>query len=247
MEYNNQESPTGISNKYTIPVAIIIAGALVAGALYFSNKSDTNGELAINTKKEVSAVSSDDHILGDPNASIIIVEYSDFECPYCKDYHNVLHQIIDEYGAGGDVAWVYRHFPITQLHSKAVIESEASECAADIGGNQAFWDYADKIYEITPSNNNLDLNQLPIIAKEIGLDEELFQVCLENRSQQDKVQADFEEIVAIGGRGTPHSVIFMDGQQASIEGGQSYEAMKRIIESLLNNSGTESVPSVSNF
>lgn len=112
---------------------------------------------------------SDDHVLGNPNADVLIIEYSDTECPFCKQFHETMHQVMDQYGKDGKVAWVYRHSPIDQLHPKARKEAEALECANEQGGNDAFWKYADKLFEITPSNNGLDAAQLPVIAAMIGL------------------------------------------------------------------------------
>ena len=256
MEYNNiqqdkqQDTKKKITSrnnrKYTIPVAIIIAGIFIAGALFINNNPNKAIAPTINTETKVGvpAVSADDHILGNPNAKVIIVEYSDFECPFCKDFHNTMHTIIDEYGPSGDVAWVYRHFPITQLHSKSIKEAEASECAAELGGNKGFWSFEDKIFEITPSNNGLDLDQLPTIAMDIGLDPVAFKSCLDSGRYTSKVQKQLDEVTAAGGRGTPHSVIFVGDQQASIEGAQPIKAMRRVIETLLNKSGKETVPVV---
>lgn len=250
-QYTQQEiSGKGNSKKYTIPAAIIIAGVFIAGALYINNRSDSTGTTTVaqtETPAGVPAVSGEDHILGNPNAQVVIVEYSDFECPFCKDFHNVMHTIIDEYGASGDVAWVLRHFPIAQLHSKAAKEAEASECAAELGGNKGFWDYVDRLYEVTPSNNNLDLNQLSVIAEDVGLDPIAFQSCLDSGRYADKVQTQLDEVLAAGGRGTPHNVIFVGDQQATIEGAQPIEAMRRVVETLLNKSGAESVPIVPTF
>jgi protein-disulfide isomerase len=106
---------------------------------------------------DIRPVTEADHILGNPNAKIIIVEYSDLECPFCKQFHNTMHQIISN---NPDVAWVYRHYPIPQLHPKAFHEAEATECAWEQGGNDAFWKYTDTIYKITPSNNGLDEKEL---------------------------------------------------------------------------------------
>ncbi|MEX0651872.1 MAG: thioredoxin domain-containing protein [Candidatus Paceibacterota bacterium] len=234
------------SRKYTIPVAIIIAGALIAGSLYFANNTTSPATLGTETERRVPAPSADDHILGNPDAKIVIVEYSDFECPFCKEYHAVLHTIIDEYGASGDVAWIYRHFPITQLHSKAAKEAEATECAAELGGNQGFWDYADRLFEVTPSNNGLNLNQLATIASDVGLDPVALQSCVDSGRYTEKVQSQFDEVIAAGGRGTPHNVIFVGDQQAPIEGSQPIEAMRRVIETLLNDSGDTTVPVVPN-
>ncbi len=255
MEENNNEQQYQVelvnnNKKYTIPVAIIIAGVLVAGALYFSNKPD---DIKIDTKSDpvtqvgVPEVSGSDHILGNPNAQVIIVEYSDLECPFCKNFHSTMHKIIDEYGASGKVAWVYRHFPITQLHSKAAKEAEASECAAELGGNQGFWDYIDRLFEITPSNNGLDLNLLSVIAEDVDIDPVALQACVDSGKYTDKIQAQFDEVIASGARGTPYNVIFVNGEQAPIEGAQPIEAMRRVIETLLNDSNSESVPVVPTF
>lgn len=99
-------------------------------------------------------ISENDHILGNIDAKIIIVEYSDLECPFCKVFHNTMHQVVKKYS--GEVAWVYRHFPISGLHPKAFREAEATECAWEQGGNEMFWKYMDKLFEVTPSNNGLE-------------------------------------------------------------------------------------------
>lgn len=94
---------------------------------------------------KIRPVTSDDHIVGNINAKIVIVEYSDLDCPFCKSFHNTMHRVVKE--SNGDVAWVYRHYPITQLHPNAYQKAEATECAWEQGGNTAFWKYADKVFE----------------------------------------------------------------------------------------------------
>ncbi len=115
--------------------------------------------LTSNTKLalEMKPISKDDHIIGNPNAKIIIVEYSDLECPFCKRFHETMHQVID---GNSDVAWVYRHYPIPQLHPQAFHQAEATECAWEQGGNVAFWKYTDMLYKITPSSGNLEDREL---------------------------------------------------------------------------------------
>lgn len=112
---------------------------------------------AVTISKTIDPVSSDEHIWGDANASIVIVEYSDLECPFCKAFHTTLLEVVKN---NPDVAWVYRHYPIPQLHPKAFHEAEATECAWAQGGNVAFWKYTNKIFEITPSNNRLEESEL---------------------------------------------------------------------------------------
>ncbi len=105
-------------------------------------------------------VTDKDHIAGNAQADIIIVEYSDTECPFCKKFHETMIQVMDEYGKSGKVAWVYRHFPLDALHKKARKEAEATECAAELGGNDKFWEYLNLMMKITPANDQLDLNLL---------------------------------------------------------------------------------------
>lgn len=92
-------------------------------------------------------VTASDHILGDINADILIVEYSDLECPYCARFHTTVKDIIAQYGT--KVAWVYRHFPLDGIHPNARAKAEASECVASLGGNDAFWKYVDGTFDAT--------------------------------------------------------------------------------------------------
>lgn len=221
--------------KLAIPLSIVAAGALIAVALYFSGAAAPvvdNGPAGV-VAEEIRGVQADDHILGNPNAEIVIVEYSDTECPFCKQFHTTLKQIIADYGDTGSVAWVYRHFPLTQLHPKAAKEAEALECAAELGGNDGFWAYTDRLYEVTPSNNGLDLAQLPVIAEEVGLDSASFASCLDSGRHAAAVQEDLEEVLAAGGRGTPHSIVLVNGEQIPVEGGQPYEVFQGLIDAVL--------------
>ncbi len=230
------------TNKFAIPFAIIIAGGLIAGAVFLASKnSPKNVAVAptVNTQQAGSAanirpVSSDDHILGSPDAEVVIVEYSDTECPFCKVFHSTLRRIINEYAKDGKVAWVYRHFPISQLHSKAPKEAEAIECASSLGGQTKFWEYTNMVYDKTNSNNSLDAAQLPVFAKAVGIDVDAFNTCLSSGKFQAKVQADYDEGVKAGGRGTPYSVLITkDGVKTPIEGAIPYESLKSTIDALL--------------
>ena len=85
-----------------------------------------------------------DHIRGDKGAQAYLIEYSDFECPFCVRFHPTAQQLKDEYG--NDLAWVYRHYPLDQLHPQARPAALASECVAEIGGEEAFWKFADEVF-----------------------------------------------------------------------------------------------------
>ncbi len=180
-------------------------------------------------------VDGEDHILGSLDAPVKLVEFSDFECPFCKRFHPTMKRLMDEYGKDGKVAWVYRHFPIDELHSKARKEAQAAECANELGGNEAFWAYADRLYEVAPSNNRLDLWLLPEFAEEIGLDRAAFEACLEGDSRGGKyaahIEADVQDATASGGTGTPYSlVIAPNGKTFPINGAQPLAALKSIID-----------------
>ncbi len=224
--------------KLAVPIAIVIAGGLIAASLYFVNSGKAVAPAPGATPEptvleKVRGPQADDHIRGNPNAKIIIVEYSDTECPFCKRFHETMKRITDEYGTKGDVAWIYRHFPLEQLHSKAPLESQALECAAELGGNDAFWKFTDRIYEVTPANNGLDAAELPKIAAFAGVDVAKFNACLSSGRHKARVDKDTAEVVAAGGRGTPHSSVIMGDEQMPIEGAQPYEVVKGMIDTLL--------------
>jgi protein-disulfide isomerase len=142
--------------------------------------------------------------------------------------------MMSEYGKDGKVAWVYRHFPIDQLHSKARKEAEAMECANELGGSGKFWEYANLLYETTGSNNSLDPAELPRMAKTVGLDVSAFNNCLSSGKHAAKVEADYQDAVKAGGRGTPNSIILSkDGTQTPVGGAVPYESLKNIIDALL--------------
>ncbi|MFH1667454.1 MAG: thioredoxin domain-containing protein [Candidatus Komeilibacteria bacterium] len=172
-----------------------------------------------------------DWIKGDPKAKISIVEFSDTECPYCKRFHETMNQIVDEYS--GQVNWVYRHFPLTSLHPKAAKEAEALECAGEQGGNDGFWAYTNRLFEITPGNNRLEPSQLPEIADDIGLDVDQFEECLASGKYAAKVQDHVKQAQVAGGKGTPYSVIVAGDQMSPLSGALPSEQLKAIIDSLL--------------
>jgi len=197
-----------IKHQSQIAGAIIIAGLLIAGAILLKGQQQgtvSNGsEISLSTIN-IKAINTNDHIMGDPNAELIVVEYSDSECPYCKVFHNTMTQVVAQ--SSGKIAWVYKQFPIAGLHPKAFNESLAMECAWEQGANDSFWRYANELFNRTTSNNRLEVSELPKIAKDIGLNLSNFNTCLSTEKYADKVKADMAEGEEAGGRGTPYSVI----------------------------------------
>jgi len=227
-----------IKNKISIPLAIIAAGAMISLAILITKSPSSNSiNQPTNEKKDlseikISPVGDNDHILGNLNAKVIVVEYSDTECPFCKSFHGIMHQIVDNYG--NKVAWVYRHFPIDALHPKTRKEAEATECAASLAGNDGFWKYIDKIYEITPSNNKLDPALLPEIANEIGVDKQEFETCLSSQKFKDKINNYISDGAKAGAQGTPYSLVLVNGKVVDvINGAQPFDQVKTLIDKFI--------------
>lgn len=225
-----------MKSQYVLPITIVVAGALIAGAVFLAGKSGTaptannTGPQKTNARPYDPAV---DHILGNPNAQVKVVEYADLECPFCKTFQTTMNQIMQYYGASGKVAWVYRPFPLAQIHSKAPKEAEAAECAAEQAGDTGYFKYIDKLYSVTPSENNLDLAQLPIIAQQVGLNVDSFNQCLASGKYAKKVQNSYNEAIAAGGQGTPFILIMVGDEAVTLQGAQPYDSMRAAIDTIL--------------
>ena len=228
-------------NPLLVPLSIIIAGGFVAVAIFFGAKTNTQNIAAAPTANpngavvtgQVDPVTAKDNIVGNINAKVVVVEYSDYECPFCKSFHKTMQQVMNTYKPD-QVAWVYRQFPIAQLHSKAPKESEAGLCANDLGGNKGFWDFTNRIFDVTTSNNTLDPAELPNIAQFAGLDVTAFNNCLSSGKFTKAVLDDVAAAARAGAQGTPYSVaITQSGKKLPINGAQPFDQVKSIIDSLL--------------
>ncbi len=209
----------------TIPGAIIIAAAIIAVALIYVFKPAQAPALTTQNVQQpqrieitLTPITASDHILGNPNAAVRIVEFSDPSCPFCKTFHPTMKKLIEEYGPTGNVAWVYRAFPLDKpdaqgriLHPNAGRESQAFECAAALGGNGAFWKYVHRLYEITPSDQGKSLDQklLPDIAQFAGLDAVSFNECLTSGRFKEKIEKQYLDGINAGVSGTPTSIFVL--------------------------------------
>jgi len=175
-----------------------------------------------------------DHIRGNPQARITLIEYSDFECPYCKRFHDTAVQLLQAYD--GQVNWVYRHFPLSFHNPGAEREAEASECIAELGGNDAFWHYADAIYERTHSNGNgFPAEKLAPLAVEVGVDEAAFRKCLDSGRHKAQIQQDAREGQAAGVDGTPGNFLMDNatGRVVPVKGARPLDDLKAVVDNML--------------
>lgn len=224
----------------SVPIAIVVAGVFIAGALFFAGRGSAPSPTANGSHEtagdaeNVAAVTASEHILGNPDADIVLIEYSDIECPFCKQFHITMKQIMNEYGKDGRVAWVYRHFPIAQLHQNAPRLAEASECVAELNGNTAFWAFVDEVFAIAPVNTFFPMGQLTATAGKVGVNAEAFDACLASGRHKSTVEDQFNNAVASGGQGTPHNIIVTKaGQIIPLPGAQPYSTVKNVIDAIL--------------
>lgn len=216
------------NSKKQMIISVIIVGIFLTLIFFLSQNKI---EKPITDQNENSFIGND-HILGNPNANIIIVEYSDTECPYCKNFHLTMNNIIKE--NRDNIAWVYKHYPIVQLHTKAFREALATECAFEQGGNEMFWKYINKLFEITPSNDKLEDIELYNIAKYLNLNMTSFESCLSEEKFKEKIENDINDGKIMGVEGTPTSFILKNGKIVDIiQGAQPFNVVQDKINQLL--------------
>lgn len=230
------ENQTASSSKniYPIAAAIIIVGLIIAGAIIYTKKPEKaplpeKPIVSGQKEEEVTGefqITEKDHVRGDFNAQVTIIEYSDFQCPFCATFHPTVQQILIDYP--GKVRWVYKHFPLDQIHNQARPAAEASECVWEQKGNKGFWQFSDLLFE---NQERLGESLYKELAGNLGLNMDQFNDCASSRKYKDKVEADYQEGIKAGVRGTPGS--FVNGQV--IPGAVPYETLKAAVENALAN------------
>lgn len=221
-----------------VPIAIVIAAGLIAGAIYLNGAGSAGGQkAAVNDAAQAAvefrAVDQTDHVKGNPNAPILLVEYSDYDCPFCKQFHDTLTQVMQEYGESGKIAWVYRHLPLEQLHPNAPKIAIAAECVADVAGNDAFWRFTDRVFSEKTVRDFTDMSRITEYAVDAGASESEFSLCYSSEKTKDKIAASIAEAAKAGARGTPHTFLIVGDQKTVINGAQPYTVVKAAIDNIL--------------
>ncbi|MCI5050988.1 MAG: DsbA family protein [Candidatus Pacebacteria bacterium] len=185
--------------------------------------------LAQEQAKGVLPPNDDDHILGERDALISIIEYSDFECPFCKRFAETPKQAIA--ANPGVVNSVFRHFPLGFHDPEATNAALATECAADQG---KFWEYHDLYFERTNSNKQIPAGEIQRIAEDIDLNMSEFNSCYDSRRHIDKVQEDIASGAEAGVTGTPGNIIRNNetGEVRFLPGAYPIEAIQAAIDEL---------------
>lgn len=171
-------------------------------------------------------IGADEHIKGNPEAQVTLVEYSDFQCPACASYYPMVKQLADEYK--DQIRIVYRHYPLRSIHPNADLAGRAAEAAADQG---KFWEMHDMLFNTQRNWSSLGNPKDHFIglATSLELDVNAFTAALESDDTQARVNEDVRTGNSAGVSGTP--TFFLNGQK--ITNPQSYEQLKSHIDTAL--------------
>jgi len=253
MNDTNEVKLTEGQSPMGVPVAIVIAGALIAAAIYFGNSTEVEvakeapaggqraeqeaqpareaGNVAGAVVGDIRPVDKSDHVLGEADAKVTVIEYSDIECPFCRRFHPAAAKLVGEFP--DDVRWVWRHFPLEQLHPNARMAALATECAGEQG---MFWELLDHMMsKETVASDEYTEEKLPAVAQAAGVKNiTQFKACLADGKYNQKIESDMADAAKAGGRGTPYSVVIgPNGEKEAISGAQPYENVKAVVEEYL--------------
>jgi len=263
--HHHSEHHTHSDKKdFSIPASIIVGAILVSASVFYNAKLIIRelggGNLKGLSQNQAQAPGApggsqapvpqadsgpvqvsmdDDPVMGSKNAPLTVIEFSDYECPFCKrSFSDVIPNLKKDYIDTGKVKLVYRDFPLS-FHQNAQKEAEASECARVQGGDAVYFKFHDQIFTKTTSNGTgLALEQLPVIAKDLGLNVNQFQQCLDSGKYKDEVAKDIADGAAAGVSGTPTWFIGKTTSNGTIDGtrivgAQPYAAFKTVIDQQL--------------
>src|SRR3989344_1385797 len=204
----------GIRNKTTG------TGSVVAPI----NDNNNNGDAGNNPSAKVDVSAEDDAVLGNKNAPVTIIEFSDYQCPFCgRHFTQTYPQLKKDYVDTGKIKIVFRDFPLNSIHPNAQKAAEASECAEDQG---KFWEMHDTLFE---NQQLLGIENLKGYAKQLGLNENEFNDCLDSGKYSAEVSKDTQDAASAGGIGTPFFVV----GGTPLSGAQPFSSFQQVIEAEL--------------
>ncbi|MES2668123.1 MAG: thioredoxin domain-containing protein [Patescibacteria group bacterium] len=219
-----------VKHDYFLPGAIVLAGVIIAFAVYAFRTEDAP-TVGSGSPDMVRPVNPADRIIGNPQAKVKLIEYADIDSEYSKQFQATMQQLMSEYAAGGEVAWVYRHFPLLDQHAAAASHAEAAECAGFLGDDDAFWRFIDALQSAAPGESQFPVTGYAGVATQLGLPLAAFDECLENGRFTKKVYDDSTNALSAGAEGAPFTVIQVEGADSvGIQGALPYAEMKRVID-----------------
>jgi protein-disulfide isomerase len=212
--------PTVAAATATVPAAINLLNNDASSSFSIAPAGPTPASITPETLRT----------LGDPNAPVTIVEFSDYQCPFClRHFQQTMPQLRAEYIDTGRVYYVFKDFPITSLHPVAQRVHEAARCAGEIGDSEGYWQAHDSFFNNSQQLTDLpqpDLdNKLVQLTGEVEIDEEAMRECLASGRYTDEVSADLAEGQSLGVNGTPG--FFVNGYP--VPGAQPYDVFQQVI------------------
>jgi len=218
-----------MKKEWIIPLAILGAGIVIAVSIYA-----TRHHAQVAQAQDLAAVrpvSLSDHIIGNPSASVVLVEYADVDSEYSKQFQQIMEQVMQNYAPTGDVAWVYRDFPLITNDQYDEENDEAAECAGSLGGNNDFFTFINDMQAAAPGDALFDPSGYDTIASTMGLSTNDFDTCMSNHTFKSTVAADYQNAITIGASGSPYNVLLVKGEKpVLISGAVPYSVMKQVID-----------------
>lgn len=244
---------TSVQGSILLAAMIISSAILLSGGNLKIKAADSpkNDKVAVQAVAPVPAAQpvpsapvrvdiSNSPVLGDKNAALTLVEFSDYECPFCKkSFDELLPELKRNYISTGKLRLVYKNLPLS-FHQNAAKEAEAALCARDQGGDTAYFKYHDAIFtKTTGGGTGIALDQLPVLAKGIGVNVTKFQKCLDDNKFKAQVDKDLAEAQKVGANGTPTWFLGKTSSNDSVEGtimvgAQPFSAFKAAIDQQLS-------------
>ena len=231
-------------NLWMYSTFILVAVIIIGGVLMFSGGNKTGTGTGSSITGLVTAEIDNDAVLGNENAEVTIIEFSDYQCSFCRKFWTeTLPLIKSQYIETGKVNLVFRDFPLSSIHPMAQVSAEAAESVKEIGGDEAYFKFHDKIFSEqnildsgsangpvtkTIQYTNADLKKW---ASELGYD---ISASLDSGKYRSEVLGDLADAQAAGGTGTPYFVIVgSDGEGTALSGAQPFSAFKQAIDGML--------------
>ncbi len=218
--------------ELTIPLAILFVGIIVSITIFV-----THPHVALSPNGNPDAVrpvDTTDHFLGNPAAPVVLIEYSDVDSEYSKNFQKVMEQVMQDYGANGNVAWVYRDLPLGDSDVNSEEHDEAAECVASIGKPSDFFAFIDAMQAAAPGDSLFDPAGYDPIVSSLGLATGTFDSCMSAHTFQNKVAEDYKNAQEIGASGTPYNIILIKDQKPLvISGSIPYDTMKKVLDAAI--------------
>lgn len=213
-------------------VSIIIAGVLIAAAIVFVNIRNNApamaaGNGALPSNATVPPPSADDHIIGSPDAPVVLIEYSDFQCIYCSMVYPTIKRIVEE--SNGQVAWVMRNLPLDSIHPEARPAGLAAECIAEQLGNKGWWAFADDMFA---DQQGMGAARYLQVASRLGVDTAKYLSCVSTKKYEEKLDQQSAEAQVAGAQGTPFTIVYGHGASVPLSGALPYANFSAVIKAV---------------